>query len=515
MDVTGTAQDYLSKKNLIETPNVDVCYNSILIDFRAMANEQTDKITINIGPGNIDERYYIIQFCDLMGYDIIPLTPGSDGIIQDSSAISSKSNTMKRKKWTVVSPLYTGPLDAYTIRMPSRQAYVMHRVHVNWDTLTGCTSTAQPNNDYLAAEEFLNAIKWTFPSDMKNSSPSNPNATNDLLAFNQYYPNIATNGTTAEQSLQTYNALGISGPLDPRDPNVNIMECFSAFVWYANNQILNVPTWWDTNLSNLGFDIANSSVRNSVAAATQVVNNDCSKIITPSGTPCINITASDKPLYKISIAGTLRYQIAITEKTGEAQPGNWISSSTFTVWMDQDPSTDSHYDTEKAYLMFDRTWIYIFANIPYDALYFSTSSTLDGTIFNSANEYQLVIKANNWPTTAVSQGWWSIVSYDKDNFYNNVDCKFSVGSAQMPEGFDTTKPYDQDITIIFTPQPEKYQDTENTLILGTPPIATDFYTVFRIYAPSGNVISCKWKPQAVSLRNSSYLEPFANNQMFY
>ena len=79
--------EYLAKKNLIETPNVDVIYNSIVIDFRAMANEKTDKITITLDMPDIDDRYYIIQFCDVMGYDIIPLTPSSDGIIKESTAI--------------------------------------------------------------------------------------------------------------------------------------------------------------------------------------------------------------------------------------------------------------------------------------------------------------------------------------------------------------------------------------------------------------------------------------------
>jgi hypothetical protein len=494
--VTGTAQDYLAKKNLIETPNVDVIYNSIVVDFRAMANEKTDKIYISLDMPNIDERYYIIQFCDIMGYDIIPLTPASDGVIRDSTAISSKSNTGKFKTWSIVSPLYEGALDPYTCKMNSRQAYIMMRVHVTWDLETGCTSTIQPNLDYQNAMTFLNQINYTFPEGMKNSDPQQNTPTereNNLKAFNCYYPNIATNGSSAAKSFEKYNAQNLSGPLDPRSLDQNFEDSFTAFVWYAANQILNVPLYWDQNLTNFGFYLSNWRIRNQVDDSVTISSNNCPKLMVSSN-PCTDISSINFRSFVMATKLNINLQTITTERTTNLNDSQWSLSAAFTEWMDKTPESDPYYYTEKAYLMFDRTWIYIFANIPYDALYFSAAQLENGDAMNSANEYSLVLKSNNWPTTAVEEGWWSIVSYDSADFYNNVDCRFTVGSPQMPDGFNTTVPYTKDVTILMTPTPEKYENTPTQLIMGTPPTPTDFYVCFRLYAPSADVIQNKWQP---------------------
>ena len=499
---TGTSADYLNKKNLIETPNVSVLYNSMLIDFRAMANEEQDKITINLDMPNIDERYYIIQFCDVMGYDIIPLTPASGGVIQSSTAISSKSNTSKIKTWSVVSPLYQGIIDQYTCVMPSRQAYVMMRVEVSWDVNTGCNvpgnSGIAENIDYDKAKTFLNNINFIFPNGCRDSNPTNPNRVQNLKMFNAYYPNIATNGSSQNKiiSFKTYNAQGLSNPLDPRSPTENLRDAFTAFVWYGANQMTNVPPWWDENLTTMGFYLANYKLRNTYFGL-QLPSNNCPN--QSNSNPCYSITKKQFAAYKATIIATLKIQEVITAKTGNLQPGNWISSATFTAWMSKSPSTDSHYYGERAYLMFDRTWIYIFANIPYDALYFNTSSLANGDLLNSANEYKLVLNASNWPTTAVSQGWWSLVSYDESDYYNNVDCKFTTGSAQMPAGFDTTKSYSKDVTILLTPNPQKYTNSSTQLVMGIPTTPTDFYLVFRVYSPSETIINNGWKPETIVL----------------
>jgi hypothetical protein len=455
---------------------------------------------------NIDERYYIIQFCDIMGYDIIPLTPASDGVIRDSTAISSKSNTNKIKTWSIVSPLYEGTLDAYTCRMPSRQAYVMMRIHVDWDADTGCTSTVAPNLDYQNAVTFLNNINFTFPEGIRNSDPNQNTSTEreyNLKAFNCYYPNIATNGTSATQSFEKYNAQNLSAPLDPRSQDQNFRDSFLAFVWYGANQILNVPLWWDQNLTTMGFYLSNSDIRNATAAATNIPNNNCPKQLVSSN-PCTDISLLQLGSYKSITEINIKLQEAVTEKTGNLNPGNWASSATFTEWMNKSPETDQFYYTEKAYLMFDRTWIYIFANIPYDALYFSTSSLTSGDVLNSANEYQVILKSNNWPTNAVTQGWWSLVSYDESDYYNDVDCKFTVGSAQLQAATDdpswnTTLSYNQDVKILLTPNPQAYENSPTQLVMGIPSTPTEFYCVFRIYAPSAEVISNAWKPESITL----------------
>jgi hypothetical protein len=556
LNVTGNADDYLQKKNLIETPNIDVIYNSIVIDFRAMKNEKIDKITIKLDMTDevLNSRYYIIQFCDINGYDVIPLTPGGTnadgdevmGAIKTSTAISSKSNAptggapsgsgsgkaTSQKTWSVVSPLYTGPMDEYTCRMNSRQAYVMHRVHVQWDLETGCPGaapTAQQNKDYDDAVTFLNNIKWIFPSDMKNSNPDTNSPSQikaNLKAFNAYYPNLATNAdddTNADTSFSTYNAQGYQSRLDPRNFNMNNQQwkdLFNAFAWYGANQISNVPLYWDTNLVPFGFYLSNSKLRNKydTTLSANIPYNYCT-ISSPTvgsapapnsnSNPCTAISDLYFNAFVKATKANLELQTWTTARTTNTHPGSiWSTSASFTGWMDKDPATSPFYYGEKAYIMFDRTWIYIFANIPYDALYFSAAQLSNGDRMYSANEYSLVIGKDDWPTCAVESGWWSLVSYNSDNYYNTVDCKFTTGNPQLSETlsknstWNTTKAYNQDVTILMTPHPERYTNSPNLLIMGTPTTPTYFYVCLRVYAPSDYTIN-NFNPNTINLVSSA------------
>jgi DNA sulfur modification protein DndE len=123
-------------------------------------------------------------------------------------------------------------------------------------------------------------------------------------------------------------------------------------------------------------------------------------------------------------------------------------------------------------------------NLPADAVYFRTNKDSQGNTLNGSQNY--TIHLDKEPPV---NGFWSVTLYDSNYFLISTSTnKYSVGTKDH-----LTFPTD---IIISSTQPQIEQSNAQWL---PSPSNGPFNLVFRLYWPSGEVISGSWTPPPVTL----------------
>jgi len=197
-----TLQEFNKRKNLIETPNLDVIYAPSVIDLR----RQAVKLVL---PNDVSKRYYIVQFISL--------------IAEDVATISSKTNAGQIREWILYSSSYAPdcmkPLPGY-VHSPSVVLYMMIRVATN----------LQDPNDYDDALRFVRQFRLE-----PYSFPGLPPATTDTLdVFKQTFPDLTD--------------------INVRDFNVDVVDYYNRFVKLLPLQTESLPLYWRIAFSSIGVN---------------------------------------------------------------------------------------------------------------------------------------------------------------------------------------------------------------------------------------------------------------------
>lgn len=200
--VPDTLAEFIKRRNIIETPNLDVIYAPSVIDLRHQAILLTLPTARSI--------YYIVQFISITAEDV--------------TTISTKTNPNQDTQFVLYSSSYAPsnlPGDrTYTyIHSPSSVLYMMIRVATN----------LQDPVSYRQSLNYLRQFSLT-----QYSFRGMPPARTDTLAkFKETFPDLSD--------------------IDVRDVCVDIAKYYNLFVKFMPLQLDSIPLFWTRNYPLIGI----------------------------------------------------------------------------------------------------------------------------------------------------------------------------------------------------------------------------------------------------------------------
>lgn len=194
---------FIKRKNIIETPNLDVIYAPSVMDLRNQA------ILLTLPPSSRQgDVYYIAQFISITAEDV--------------ATLSSKTNTTHQTEFVIYSSSYAPKcIDSGInyIKSPSSVLYMMIRV----------ATDLQDASSYSQSLQFLRMFSLK-PYSFKGLHPA---FTEPLNTFKDTFPDLT--------------------PINVRDQNINIVDYYNLFVRFMPLQLEEQPKFWTKNFPTIGI----------------------------------------------------------------------------------------------------------------------------------------------------------------------------------------------------------------------------------------------------------------------